>query len=145
MKFKIKQNVLPKNIKLLQKFLDDESSYETDESFSDESSYETDESFSDESSYESGESFSDESSYESFDSVSTSERNFSKTLKEFSKTRVYSIKENPLMISYNFDSEKVSGKWKRHIHKSIDLYYRFLNTDKESLRKGLMFIEINKF
>ena len=72
-------------------------------------------------------------------------RNFSKFIKEFAKTRVYSIKEPPLMISYNFDSEKVSGKWKRHTDKSIDLYYRFLNTDKESLKKGVMFLEINKF
>ena len=145
MKFKIRQNILPKNIKLIQKYLDEESSEESSYYSSD--SYES--SNSSNSSYEdSSESGSEESgscdSDESFDSVSTAERNFSKFMKEFDKTRVYSIKENILSISYNFDTERLGGKWRRHLDKSIDIYHRFLNTDKESLRKGLMFIEISK-
>lgn len=141
MRFKLKQNVFPKNIRLLQKYIeesDDETYYSTDES-----SYESSEESS--TNYDESENSSLESgSEESYDSVSTAERNFSKFLKEFAKMRVYSIKEKPLMISYNFDTEKVSGKWKRHVDKSVDIYYRFLNTDKESLKKGLMFIEISK-
>jgi hypothetical protein len=144
MKFKVKQNVLPKTIKMLQKYLDDDSydSYESYDSSDESSSYES--SYNEAGSDENSE-ISDTETDESFDSVSTAERNFGKFIKEFAKTRVYSIKENPLMISYNFDSEKVSGKWKRHVDKSIDLYYRFLNTDKESLKKGVMFLEISKF
>lgn len=147
MKFKLKQNLLPKNIKLLQKYMEEseDETYYSEESSNESSYYSSEESESTESeNSEESESVESENSEESYDSVSTTERNFSKFMKEYNKKRVYSIKENILSISYNFDTEKVSGKWKRHVDKSIDIYYRFLNTDKESLKNGLMFIEISK-
>ena len=140
MKFKVKPNVLPKNIKLFQKYIDEESSYDS----SDESSYYSDD--SDESSYDSSKEYTtssgssnsesyDESEY-SYESVSTTTRNFAEFLKEYSKTRVYRIKNDPLMIDYIFDTDKVGGKWKRHTDKSVSLYNRYLNVDKESIRNG---------
>jgi hypothetical protein len=147
MKFTLKQNFLPKKIKLLQKYIDDsssessaESSYESSEnstSYSDESN--SDESNSDE------DSGSDESdSDESYDSVSTAGKNFSIFLREFNKNRKYSIKIDPLNIYYDFTSNRVGGQFLRHKDKEITLGYRFLDTNKESVRntnKNLMFLE----
>jgi len=150
MKFKLKQNFLPKNIKLLQKYLDEsssESSYESSEnstSDSDESNSDED-SGSDESDSDSDDSDSDDSdSDESYDSVSTAGKNFSIFLKEFNKNRKYSIKVDPLNIYYDFTSDRVGGQFLRHKDKEITLGYRFLDTNKESVRntnKNLMFLE----
>lgn len=139
MKFKIKQNVLPKNIKLLQKYMED---FDDDLYESSSESYDSEDSSSKEyttsSGSEDGSSTSesyDDSEY-SFESVSTTERNFSDFLKEYNIKRIYSIKNDPLMINYIFTSNRVGGKWKRHKDKSIKMYYSFLNIDKESIKKG---------
>ena len=140
--FKIKPNVLPKHIKMLQRYInesDDESSYES------ESSYETYDS-SAEYTTSSGSSsnsseYSDESG-ESYESLSVV--NFKEFLDEFSKTRKYTIKNDPLVIRYNFDSKKVSGKWKRHVDKSITMNYKYLVTDKSLVKKGIFFTKVNR-
>lgn len=148
MKFTLKQNFLPKNIKLLQKYLDEsssESSYESSEnstSDSDESSY--DESDSDDDSGSDESNSDDSDSDESYDSVSTAGKNFSIFLKEFNKNRKYSIKIDPLNIYYDFTSDRVGGQFLRHKDKEITLGYRFLDTNKESVRntnKNLMVLE----
>ena len=142
MKFTLKQNFLPKKIKLLQKYIDDSSSESSSESSyesSENSTSDSDESNSDE------DSGSDESdSDESYDSVSTAGKNFSIFLREFNKNRKYSIKIDPLNIYYDFTSNRVGGQFLRHKDKEITLGYRFLDTNKESVRntnKNLMFLE----
>lgn len=140
MKFKVKPNVLPKNIKILQKYIEESESDSYDESSyeSDYSSYDSSKEYTTSSGSEDGSSTTescDDSEY-SFDSVSTSERNFTDFLKEYSKKRVYSIKNDPLMVDYIFTSNRVGGKWKRHLDKSIVMYYQYLNTDKESIKNG---------
>ena len=138
MKFKIRPNVLPKNIKLLQKYLnEDESSYDSsDYSYYSENSDESSKEYTTSSGSSNSESYDGSESEYSYESVSTTTRNFSEFLKEFSKTRVYSIKNDPLMIDFIFNTNKVGGKWKRHVDKSIRLYTLHLNVDKESIKKG---------
>ncbi len=139
MKFKVKPNVLPKHIKLLQKYLNEDSSDESSYYSSDESSYyssDSSEEYTTSSGSSNSESYDGSESEYSYESVSTTTRNFSEFLKEFSKTRVYSIKNDPLMIDFIFNTNKVGGKWKRHVDKSIRLYTLHLNVDKESIKKG---------
>jgi hypothetical protein len=151
MKFTLKQNFLPKNIKLLQKYIDEsssESSYESSYDSCENSTSDSYESESDEdsdSTSDSDESNSDDSdSDESYDSVSTAGKNFSIFLREFNKNRKYSIKVDPLNIYYDFTSNRVGGQFLRHKDKEITLGYRFLDTNKESVRntnKNLMLLE----
>jgi hypothetical protein len=139
MKFKVKPNVLPKNIKLFQKYIDEESSYDSSEEssyYSDESSYDSSEEYTTSSGSSNSESCDGSESEYSYESVSTTTRNFAEFLKEYSKIRDYRIKNDPLMIDYIFDTDKVGGKWKRHTDKSIRLYNRYLNVDKESIKNG---------
>jgi hypothetical protein len=144
MKFKVKSNVLPKHIKQLQRYLNnessDESSYDSEESSYE--SYDSDDSneyTTSSGSSESGSEYTEES-YE----TSKSETDFKEFLKEYAKIRNYRIKEDPLVIKYKFDSNKVKGKWKRHTDKSIEISYKFLNMDKESVKKGILFHKLNR-
>ena len=139
MKFRIKQNVLPKNIKLIQKYLDEtsEESYDSSYESSYESSYYSDDSSNEYTTSEgSSNNESDDGSEYSFESESTAARNFGDFLKEYSKVRDYKVTINPTIVDYFFDSKKVGGKWKRHIDKSVNFKAFYLNTDKESLRNG---------
>ena len=136
MKFKIRPNLLPKKFKIIEKYMEEYSSseYSSSEYSSEDSSYTSSEYSSESSDEDSNSSYDCEE--EECESQTSSEKNFGIFLKEFSKTRNYKIKNDTLMIDYNFDSDRVGGKWKRHKDKSVSIYTYFLNTDKKSLKKG---------